>query len=116
MTQQSIREYAQAIRERYRRASKEEKGEILDEFTKTTGLHRKAAIRLLNRASRSPGKKRCGRRRRYGTTVVETLRVLWEASDRLCSKRLKPFLPEMMKVLRQHGEQHIDTSTEGQLC
>ena len=116
MTQQSKEEYAQAIRERYRRASKEEKGEILDEFTKTTDLHRKAAIRLLNRASRSPGNKRRGRRKKYGATVAEALRVLWEASDRLCSKRLKPFLPEMIKVLRQHGEQHIDASAETQLC
>ena len=44
------------------------------------------------------------------------LRVVWEASDRLCSKRLQPFLPEMVKVLRQHGEQRFDAATEGQLC
>ncbi len=48
MTRQSIKEYAGAIRERYRRGTKKEKGKILDEFTKATGLHRKAAIRLLN--------------------------------------------------------------------
>ncbi|MFC1981827.1 hypothetical protein ACFLVN_06290, partial [Chloroflexota bacterium] len=42
-------------------------------------------------------------------------RVVWEASDRLCSKRLQPFLPEMLKVLRKHGEQIIDVATEGQL-
>jgi hypothetical protein len=42
--------------------------------------------------------------------------VVWEAADRLCSKRLQPFVPEMVKVLRQHGEQKLDASTEGQLC
>jgi len=33
----------------------------------------------------------------------------------LCSKRLQPFLPEMVKVLRQHGEQQIDSSKEALL-
>ena len=42
-------------------ASKEEKGKMLDEFTKVTGLHRKAAIRLLNRVSRPTAGKRRGR-------------------------------------------------------
>ena len=89
---------------------------MLDEFTKVTGLHRKAAIRLLNRPSQPGAGKRRGRPRKYGTVAAEALRVVWEASDRLCSKRLQPFLPEMIKVLRQHGEQQIDTSTEARLC
>ena len=115
MTRRSIMEYAEELKKRYFGASREEKGKMLDEFTQVTGLHRKAAIRLLNR-SRPPG---AGKRR--GRPVVykglaEPLRVVWEASDRLCSKRLQPFLPEMIKVLRQHGEQKIDTSTAAQLC
>ena len=51
MTRRSIMEYAQALRGRYFGASREEKGKMLDEFTKVTGLHRKAAIRLLHRTS-----------------------------------------------------------------
>jgi len=47
---------------------------------------------------------------------MEPLRVVWEASDRVCSKRLQPFLPEMIRVLRQHGEHQIDVSTESRLC
>ena len=116
MTRRSIVEYAQALRSRYFGASREEKGKMLDEFTQVTGLHRKAAIRLLNRPSQSRADKRRGRPRKYGTGVAEVLRVVWEASDRLCSKRLQPFLPEMVKVLRQHGEQRFDAATEGQLC
>ena len=115
MTRRSILEYAEAVRGRYGKASKLEKGKILDEFTQVTGLHRKAAIRLLNRESRlSPGKRR-GRQRRYGREVVEALKEVWEASDRLCSRRLKPFLPEMVRVLRRHGEQQIDVYMERQL-
>ena len=48
--------------------------------------------------------------------MAEALKGVWEASDRLWSKRLKPFIPEMAKVLRRHGEQRIDASFEAQLC
>ena len=89
---------------------------MLDEFTQVTGLHRKAAIRLLHRLRQLGAGQRRGRPRKYGTGAAEALRVVWEASDRLCSKRLQPFLPEMVKVLRQHGEQRFDAATEGQLC
>jgi len=39
MTRASIREYTEAVRGRYLRASKMEKGRILDEFTKVIGCH-----------------------------------------------------------------------------
>ena len=116
MTRRSIQEYAQALRIRYFKASKEEKGKMLDEFTQVTSLHRKAAIRLLHRPVQPRTGKRRGRPGKYGTEEAEALRVAWEASDRLCSKRLHPFLPEMIRVLRQHGEQRIDAATEAQLC
>jgi hypothetical protein len=116
VTRRSKLEYAQALRPRYYKASKEEKGKMLDEFTKVTSLHRKAAIRLLNRVCHSTTCKRCGRKRKYGSEVVAVLKEVWEASDRLCSKRLQPFIPEMVKALRRHGEQHINGSLEMQLC
>jgi len=116
VTRGSILEYAEALRSRYFKASRVEKGKMLDEFTQVTGLHRKAAIRLLNRQGRPVASRRRSRKRKYGARVTEVLRVIWEASDRLCSKRLKPFLPEMVKILRRHGEQEIDTVMEAQLC
>ena len=79
----SILEYVQALKPRYRKASKEEKGRMLDEFTNVTGLHRKSAIRLLNRVSRAKTGKRRGRRCGYGSDVVGMLKAVWEASDRL---------------------------------
>jgi hypothetical protein len=113
MTLKSIQEYVAAIRDRYRRSNKEEKGKILDEFEKVTGYHRKAAIRLLRRVPKPAGKHR-GRPSSYNR-VLEPLKVIWEASDRLCSKRLKPFLPEMLRVLKHNGELQIDAVTEAQL-
>lgn len=116
MTRRSILEYTEAIRLRYRRASKTEKGKILDEFVQVTGLHRKAAIRLLNMEKRNGSGKRRGRKRTYGLEVAGALQKLWAASDELCSRRLKPFIPELVAVLRRHGEQQITASVEAQLC
>lgn len=115
MTRASIREYPEAVRGRYLRASKKEKGRILDEFTKVVSCHRKAAIRLLRRGNQAKQNKRRGRPRQYGAAVVEALRVAWEATDRLCSKRLHPFLPELIKVLRRHGDRNMSAEVEAQL-
>jgi hypothetical protein len=50
---------------------------------------------------------RRGRGRLYKGEVVDVLRMAWEATDHLCSKRLQPFLPEMVPVLRRYGNRHI---------
>lgn len=63
MTRTSIQEYTEAVRWRYLRSSKTEKGKILDEFTKVTGYHRKAAIRLLRQTSKPMAHKKRGRPR-----------------------------------------------------
>lgn len=116
MTRRSILEYVQAVRGRYLPGSKLEKGKILDEFVEVAGMHRKAAIRLLNTARRPKIGKRRGRRRTYGREDVVALEEVWEASDRLCSRRLKSFLPEMIRVLRRHNELRIDSVVETELC
>lgn len=116
MTRASIQEYTEAVRWRYLKATKKEKGRILDEFIRVSGYHRKAAVRLLHRSGRPSNGNRLGGRRRYGSEVVDALRQAWEASDRLCSKRLKPFLGELARVMRQHGELHLSAAVEAQLC
>jgi hypothetical protein len=116
MTRGGIQEYTEAVRGRYLRASKKEKGRILDEFTKVVGCHRKAAIRLLHRTNQGRVNRKRGCPRQYGAPVADALRVAWEATDRLCSKRLHPFLPELVKVLRRYGEIAIPAEVEAQLC
>jgi len=116
VTRKSIKEYAEAIKDRYRKESKKKKSRILDEFTEATGLHRKAAIRLLNRCDSVGRRKRSGRPKKYGSVVVEALKGVWEASDRVCSKRLHPFLPEFIPVLRRCGESKITAEIETELC
>jgi hypothetical protein len=113
MTLNSIHEYAAIMRKRYLKASKKEKGQILNEFVKVTGYHRKAAIRILLKVvPLTIGRK--GHPATYGS-ALQPLRVIWEASDRLCSKRLQPFIPEMIQVLRHKGELQINANLETQL-
>jgi hypothetical protein len=116
MTRGSIQEYTEAVRERYLRASKKEKERILDEFVNVTGYHRKSAIRLLHRRNRGIPCRRRGRPKKYASYVIAALKVAWEATDRICSRRLQPFLPELIKVLRRHGEKVMTAEVEAQLC
>jgi len=92
MVYQSKREYLDAIRERYGRAGWAYKRGILDEFCRICGYHRKHAIRLLNTAPRSR-RRRPGPKPQYGPEVREVLKVLWLATNRLCSKLLKAAVP-----------------------
>jgi hypothetical protein len=116
VTRRSIIEYVEAVRGRYFRASKKGKTGMPNEFVATTGIHRKAAIRLLNRKGRPPGEKRSGHPRLYGLEDMAALKVAWEATDRLCSKRFHPFLPELVGVLKRTGELNLTREAEGQLC
>jgi len=116
VTRASIREYVETVQGRYSLATKKEKGRILDEFTKVTACHRKAAIRLLRGGNQPRRNRRRGRPRLYGVAVAEALRVVWEATDRLCSRRLYPFLPELIAVLRRHGDGRMAAEVTDQLC
>ena len=115
MTRQSIREYARAIRDRYWQNSKVGKTKILDEFTKTTGLHRKAAIRLLNKETAKHSSKKRGRPRKYSHDAAEVLKTAWEAEDRICSKRLHPFLNDLVKILKKNNNIEVTPAVEKQL-
>jgi hypothetical protein len=92
-----------AVGGRYARADRVERGRILDEFTTLTGFHRKHAARLLRggqdggRPGSRPG------RRVYDAAVRETLVVIWEASDRVCGKRLRPLMPVLVEARERHG-------------
>jgi hypothetical protein len=105
VTRASLREYAAVQRERYRQATRAEKRQLLDEVVAVTGIHRKAAIRLLRRLPRprtAPGPG--GRPRAYGPAVAAAAEVLWQASGRIGAHRLHPFVPELLDRLLRDGE------------
>jgi hypothetical protein len=117
MTHDSIREWVEALRPRYLKASKSEKAVILGEFCSTTHYHRKAAIRLLNRVPREPGSsKRRGRPPTYvAPDLKRCLHILWRASGYVCSKRLEPFMGELLDCLMRHAELFPDAIVRTQL-
>ena len=87
-------ELVATIRDRYQQSSKNEKGGILDEFTAITGHRRKHGIRLLSQTAGKEREQVVGRRI-YDEVVREAVIVVWEASDRICGKRLKAALPNL---------------------
>src|ERR1700730_7045743 len=98
------REVVLAVAERYRSTRRTEKGRILDELCRTTGWHRKHAVRALRQHETPNGiEAPRERRRRYGATIKDALTALWEASDRVCGKRLKAMIPTLLPALEQHG-------------
>ena len=112
MSQQSKKELLGAIHPRYLKASKAEKSKIIDEFVAATGYHRKYAIRVLKHGPRRSKGKRKGRTAIYGGEVVKALEMVWEICGQICSRRLHPHLPEMVKVLERHHELHLDGETK----
>lgn len=103
-------ELVTAVGERYRSGDRPSKGRILDEFVAVTGFHRKHAMRLLRLKRPAEAPASHGDRRIYGEAVRTALLVLWEASDRLCGKRLRPLIPVLLDAMKRNG--HLDVAPE----
>lgn len=99
------REYLKEIAARYRRASKRDKGLILDEFCRVCGYHRKYAIRLLSCQHRQR-RGRAGPKPQYHSAELrDTLARLWRLTDQACGKRLKFAIPLWLPFYEQrYGE------------
>jgi len=113
VTRHSIKELIQAWRPRYLTAQRKEKTQILDELVALTGYHRKAIMRLLRGRSRKQANATRGRPRTYTNEVKAALIGLWEISGKICSKRLAPFLPELIEVLQRVGELSLPVHVKG---
>src|SRR5947208_3519285 len=98
------REVGSAVAERYRSAGRREKGRILDELTAVTGWHRKHAVRALRAKAPTQVAETMPRKRRYDAAIRDAVAALWEASDRVCGKRLKVMIPALLPALELHGQ------------
>jgi hypothetical protein len=112
------REVLSAVAERYWSAGRVEKGRILDALCRTTGWHRKHAVRALQRRvvdqaieTEAPRE----RKRVYGVTIKDALTALWEASDRVCGKRLVVMIPILVPALERHGRLQLNEDEQAQL-
>jgi len=110
---------------KYKKATKKEKGQILDSVIALTGYNRSYAARVLRdrgkpkvlgkvrngkqtitlvEDERTKRKKRRTRPRRYDNEVFVRLAKIWIICDGICGKRLAPYLPEIIPVLERWGE------------
>jgi hypothetical protein len=104
------RELVEAIEKRYQEATLAAKTAILNEFVEVTGYHRKHCVRLLGpSAGRQQQKKSRSKGRIYDDAVQEALILLWEASDRICSKRLKALVPMLLELMEKHSHLQLDS-------
>jgi hypothetical protein len=112
---QTREELVEVLGRRYRTASKKAKTQILDEFVAASEYRRKHAIRLLNGKTdngpiqSNPCKIACSRRI-YNEAVKQALIVTWEAADRICGKRLKAVLPDLVNAMERHS--HLNLAPE----
>jgi len=104
MSFQARRELLGQVAGRYREICGVPKARMLEEFVASTGYARKYAIRLLGQPGvplvtsitrpRAP---------HYGAEVQEAVRLAWLTANRVCAKRLVPFLPDLITSLERHG-------------
>jgi hypothetical protein len=112
MSLKARRELLAAVSPRYRQSLAREKGPILDEFVRNTGYDRKYAIRMLNHPPREGRRAKRRRARKYTLAVKQALLTLWHAAHGICSKRLVPYLPELIAVLERHEGLCLDAATK----
>ena len=96
------RELLTRTAEDYASARKGIKSQIVDQLVATTGYGRKHAITLLNNPPSRASSSR-PRRARYDDRVKRALVTLWTTANRICAKRLVPFVPELIEVMERNG-------------
>jgi hypothetical protein len=122
------RSVAKVMAARYRKATKKDKGGMLDELIALTGYNRRYAIgllcgqgktikvgrrlRLVGDLGRSPKRRRP---RMYDGVVLECLKKIWAILDFVCGKRLAAIIPEVVPVLERHHEIALDAATRQKL-
>ena len=106
---QARRELLQQAVPQYREASPSQKRTLLDAFVAATGYHRTYARWLLNHAEEVQQTLQRPRRQ-YGPEVQHALFLAWHAANRICAKRLIPFLPTLIESLERH--EHLQISEE----
>ena len=106
--------YLRIVQKQYRKATRKESSQLLDQMEHVTGLHRKSLIRHMNsEIARKPRRKQ--RSKTYGHDVDDALRVISESYDYICAERLTPNLVWMAEQLGAHGELQVSPSLLEQL-
>jgi len=124
LTMRQKKAVTKELRDRYQKASKKEKTMMLNEFIRLTGYNRCYACQILKKKERVLGylniagkrikyvadrKTKRKKKRFYDKEIFMVLKKIWIICDYICSKRLAPFLSEIIPVLEKHGEINLTT-------
>jgi hypothetical protein len=115
LSYQARRALLQQAVPQYREASPSQKRALLDAFVAATGYHRTYARWLLNHAEEVQQTLRRPRPPQYGPEVQHALFLVWHAANRICAKRLIPFLPVLIESLERHEYLQISEECRRQL-
>ena len=109
MSIQSRKEVLFYTKKRYAVAKPKGKSKIIDEFVSVTGYLRKYAIHLLNKkdsleqygGGHVKGTIIKRNKKKYDESLKAPLLTIWYAANQICSKRLVPFIPDLLVVLER---------------
>ena len=102
--------------ERYQKAKRKERSQLLSEMEQVSKLHRKHLIRLLGGQSLERKKRSTPRSRTYGVEVERVVLRVWESLDYICAERLTPSLGRMAKHLAGFGSLVLTAEVESHLA
>lgn len=113
---QSKKEYINILKVQYHQARrKATKSEIINELVTNLAFDRKYAITILNQPKTTLKKvQKRKRQKRYTADLILPLTIIWDILNKPCSKRLRPMIPTMLKVLERFKEIQV-TATQKEL-
>jgi hypothetical protein len=112
---QARREVLQQMAPQYLQASPSKKRTLLEACIATTGYVHKYASWLLNHVEEVQQTHGRSQHRRYGPEVQHALFLVWNAANRICAKRLIPFLPTLLEALERHEHMQLTEECRSQL-
>jgi hypothetical protein len=115
MSLSARKELLASVRQKYHDSDWKEKGRILDGFVAATGYDRKHAIQLMNATAEPEKSKERPARQTYDEQTRQALYSIWYTANQICSKRLVPFLPELIAVMERHGHLRLPAEVRTRL-
>jgi hypothetical protein len=132
LTMRQKKAVTKELKDRYQRASKKEKTMMLNEFIQLTRYNRCYACQVLNmkkekvlgyvnisgkRIKYVADNRKIKRKKKniYGQEVFVALKEIWKICDYICSKRLAPYLCEIIPILERWREIKLDAKVRKKL-
>ena len=114
MTIDEVYKYLNKMRPIYKKATRKQKGQLLDDMVAVTGRNRDYIIHKLKEPlKRRPRQHQ--RTRTYKADFDRVLRIVYESYGRICAERLHPNLLKLTEQLAHHGELKLTDKLKEQL-